>query len=388
MRILFLADVHPEPNSGAAGTEYQTVRALKRLGCDVEEVWAPDLPHRIRHGNLHYLLELPSGYRNAVACRMARSKYDVIHVNQPAGYRVARYLQYRWPKTVCIHRSHGFELRVKAEVKKWASVYEQELSRKLWRRLASWTISTLLDRHCRSIAQIADGHIVSCTECGDYLSNEMGVSRERLAIVPQAAPEILLQNDIADFSAQRLRRVLYVGQFAYCKAPMVVAEILNQLSDRRSDIEFSWVCASQHHDVARRFLSDGARSRTRFIPWTAQGELKSIYDEHGVFLFPSFFEGFGKAFLEAMSRGLCVVAADNGGMKDVIRHRSDGIKCATGDVAAMIQACLELIENPEFAKSVSAAAVTTARSYTWDGVAQQTAAFYEARLRAKRTNEV
>jgi glycosyltransferase involved in cell wall biosynthesis len=50
-----------------------------------------------------------------------------------------------------------------------------------------------------------------------------------------------------------------------------------------------------------------------------------IYDDHGVFLFPSFFEEFGKAFLESMSRGLVLVASNNGGMRDVIKEGQSGL---------------------------------------------------------------
>ena len=63
--------------------------------------------------------------------------------------------------------------------------------------------------------------------------------------------------------------------------------------------------------------------------------LVQVYDRHGVFLFPSFFEGFGKAFLEAMSRGLVVIASDVGGMHDLIRDGENGFLVAPGDAAAL-----------------------------------------------------
>ena len=43
MKILVGADVPPDPNSGAAGTVYQTNAALRELGHDVDEIWANDI---------------------------------------------------------------------------------------------------------------------------------------------------------------------------------------------------------------------------------------------------------------------------------------------------------------------------------------------------------
>src|SRR5262249_43903224 len=90
MRILLMADVPRDPNSGAAGTEVQTAEALRALGHEVDEVWAPQLGRRIAHGNLHYLFELPRTYRREMKRALTAKRYDVIHVNQPHGYLAAK----------------------------------------------------------------------------------------------------------------------------------------------------------------------------------------------------------------------------------------------------------------------------------------------------------
>ena len=59
MNILLVADVLKNPDSGAAGTEYQTVEALRRAGHTVIDIWADSLSHRISHPALHNLLEQP-----------------------------------------------------------------------------------------------------------------------------------------------------------------------------------------------------------------------------------------------------------------------------------------------------------------------------------------
>jgi glycosyltransferase involved in cell wall biosynthesis len=129
-------------------------------------------------------------------------------------------------------------------------------------------------------------------------------------------------------------------------------------------------------------LTSDANDRTTIQHWTTQDALRDIYDQHGTFLFPSFFEGFGKAFLEAMSRGLCVVASDVGGMHDVI-DGENGIVVPPGDAVALADAALRIIRNPDTAIAMSAAAARKAREYTWERVGLETAAFYQARLAAR-----
>jgi glycosyltransferase involved in cell wall biosynthesis len=211
----------------------------------------------------------------------------------------------------------------------------------------------------------------------------MGIPVERIAVIPQAAADSFLELSASAVDVERLNHILYVGQVAFVKAPMVVAEVMNRLATAEEEIQFTWVCSRDHHAQVKGLLTGTARDRVRLLDWMPQEALMRVYDSHGIFLFPSFFEGFGKAFLEAMSRGLCVVAADNGGAHDVITHETDGFLTPTGDVEAMTSRCLRLINNPYEAIRIARAAAETARSYTWERVARETVAFYEDRIEAK-----
>jgi len=374
-----MADTPYDPNRGAAGTEVQTLIALRALGHEVDALWANDLGRRIQHGNLHLLFELPRNYRRAAADALRRKSYDVIHVNQPHGFRAARAVHRLSPRTVYIHRSHGFELNVEATLQPWRGVYDRD-GRSIARRLSSKAMASLLKRHSLAIAREADGHIVSSSLDAAFLREDLGVAPERIAVIPQAAPDSFLASEAPAMSRARLRRVLYVGQFAFVKAPMITAAAMNRLAAADRELRFTWVCDRTSEPDIRAMLTAEANERFALIPWTEQDALRDIYDAHGIFLFPSFFEGFGKAFLEAMSRGLCVVASDIGGMHDVIESGRSGFLVPPGDAVALADAALAIIHDPDRAGEMSVAAAITARLYTWDRVARETADFYRSRL--------
>lgn len=364
MRILFMADLPRDPNAGAAGTEVRFVEALKRQGHEVEEIWEDALPHRIRHPNLHYLLELPRAYRDALA---KRGDFDVFHVNQPHGWLAAKWVRRR-RRGVFVHRSHGFEPHVHDVLEPWRRRFDVD-QRAVTRRMASAAMTkVLIERHARLIARWAHGHIVSASGDRDYLVERMGVGPERVAVIPQAPPDEYVATPAPPMTEERMRRVLYVGQFAFVKAPMIVAEAMNRLQGR--GMSFTWVCSKKHHDAVRALTGP----HVTLLDWMPAAQLRDVYDAHGVFLFPSFFEGFGKAFLEAMSRGLCVVATRAGGMRDVIEHGLDGMLVEVGDVDGIVDAVGRLRAE------MSAAAAAKARQYSWDRVARESVAFYE-RLR-------
>jgi glycosyltransferase involved in cell wall biosynthesis len=375
-----MSDTPADPNRGAAGTEVQTIDALRALGHHVDAIWSDDLGRRIRHGNLHLLLELPRAYERAAIDALRRGDYDVIHVNQPHGFRAARTVHRLSPRTAFIHRSHGFELNVEETLRPWRKKFGHD-QRGMMRRALSGTIAPLLARHARAIAQEADGHIVSASLDAAFLRDRLGVPRERIAVIPQAAPDSYVRDDAPAISPERLKRVLHVAQVAFFKAPMITASAINRLAAAESDLRFTWVCDRASEGSIRALLTGEANERTSVMHWMTQDELRDIYDQHGIFLFPSFFEGFGKAFLEAMSRGLCVVASDAGAMHDIIDGHN-GVLVPPGDAEALANAALRILRDPETARVMSAAGAHKAREYTWERVGRETAAFYQARIDA------
>lgn len=376
MKILVMTDTPANPDSGAAGTEYQTINALRRLGHDVDAVWSDSLGRRIRHGNLHYLLELPLTYKAQMLRHLARGEYHIVHASQPHGWLAAWTARHQPAGPKFVHRSHGLEPRVAQALERW----DLNPRPSPLKHIARSGISKLLSFNNRAIARNAHGHIVSSSLCGDFLVSRMNVDSRRVAVIPQAAPQDYLDFPPPEFDERRLDRILYVGQFEAFKAPTVLSRAFRRILETNSRATLTWVCSAQHHAQAAALLDDRSRERVQFLDVRPQQELRSVYDEHGVFLFPSFFEGFGKALLEAMSRGLVVIASDEGGAHDLVHTNVNGMRVPVGDAAALADACVRVQSDPHLAQALGRAARSTAEVQTWNKVAQDTAAFYERLL--------
>jgi len=382
MKILMMADLPPDPNAGASGAEYETIIALRRRGHEIDDVWRDEIAHRITHGNLHIAFELPREYERIVRERLSRGPYDVVHINQPHGYRAARLVRRHFPRTAFIHRSHGWEPHVREELAPWRSIYGGD-DRAFMRRAASAALEPLITRHAAEIVRWADGHILCSTHDAEFMEKRNGVNRARLGVMPQAPPDAFNTHPARPMDAARLTNVLHVGQFAFFKAPMVTAAAMNRIAEQRKDLRFTWVTGRESHDSVRRLLSPAVQSRLTLLGWMSQTELRNVYDDAGVFLFPSFFEGSGKVHIEAMSRALCVIASSVGGMRDYVQDGTSGILVPLGDPNAVAEAALSILGNAERANAMSAAAARRAREYSWERTAVETAEFYRQRLAAK-----
>jgi len=68
-----------------------------------------------------------------------------------------------------------------------------------------------------------------------------------------------------------------------------------------------------------------------FVPLA--GGLTPAFD---LFVMPSRSEGLCRALLEAMSQNRCPIVSDGGGMKEIVRHRKEGLVVPSGDADALV----------------------------------------------------
>ena len=385
-RILVGADVPPDPNSGAAGTVYATNVALRELGHDVDEIWATDLPRRIRHGNLHYLLELPRAYRHAVRNRSNSRDYDVIQLSQPYAWLAAREHQQAGRSGVFVNRSHGLEVLADAVVPRWHKRLGVPENRFL-RSIPAKLLRRGLHRFTSLAARYSDGVIVPAQDCADCLIGGLSVPAAKVALIHHGINELYITRNPPPMTQDRQHRILYVGQYAFFKAPHLLARIFGLVLGRHSRATATWVCGATHHAAIRAILDRNIMDRVRLLDWMPQEDLLKVYDSHGIFLFPSFYDGAAKSCLEALARGLCVVASDVGGMRDYIRHGENGFRLPVGDVEGFAAATMGLLSDLPLCQRISAAARGAAVAYSWRRCAEKATAFYDRLLQDRLRRE-
>lgn len=104
--------------------------------------------------------------------------------------------------------------------------------------------------------------------------------------------------------------------------------------------------------------------------------IKDYYNAADCFVFPTLYEAFSLATLEAVSSGLPIIATKVNGTEDLIENGVNGffIKRDSKDIAEKINI---LIEDEKLRKKMSRNARKSAKNYSWDKVASKTEKIYE-----------
>jgi glycosyltransferase involved in cell wall biosynthesis len=101
-------------------------------------------------------------------------------------------------------------------------------------------------------------------------------------------------------------------------------------------------------------------------------DIGSDMAEASVFVLSSRFEGFPLILLEAMSKGMGVVAFDcPTGPADIVDDHRNGILVPAEDVEALSHGIREIVEDEELRRRAAAAAVETAQEFTIEAIGPQ-----------------
>jgi D-inositol-3-phosphate glycosyltransferase len=122
----------------------------------------------------------------------------------------------------------------------------------------------------------------------------------------------------------------------------------------------------------------GLHDQVRFVPPQPHHILSTYYRAADVVIVPSRSESFGLVALEAAACGIPVVASAVGGLQSLVDDGDTGFLIGERDPKLFAAAIARILDDPLLAASMSVAAATRAKRYTWS--------FAAARLRRMYTD--
>lgn len=113
-------------------------------------------------------------------------------------------------------------------------------------------------------------------------------------------------------------------------------------------------------------------------------DLAKIYASSDIFFFPSGTETFGNVVIEAMASGLPIVAADEGGPSELIRHKKTGFLVRTGKPKKFAKRILELVQDKELHEKMSNQAVRFISARSIDSLHEKLWQIYHRTIEEKQ----
>ena len=207
----------------------------------------------------------------------------------------------------------------------------------------------------------------SC-EC---LENFYHVPRAKIRIVSEAAsPQFHASAD----RSQRERFVLYVGGISPNKnlSTLIQAFALTQARSSGWRLLLAGDYVSDrfqgcYDELAGLIEQKGLGDSIEFTGYVPEDQLAKLYQNAGLFVLPSFDEGFGLPVLEAMACGTPVIASAGHALAEVMGDA--GICVPASNPGALAFEIDRVVADPELQKRMSADGLRRASLFTWSQAA-------------------
>lgn len=163
----------------------------------------------------------------------------------------------------------------------------------------------------------------------------------------------------SDRSTARPLTFLYAGQISLRKGIPLLLEAWERaaVAEARLELIGTWQLA----EGRRTALPAGVS----ISPPCSREELRARYRLADVFVFPSYFEGFGLVLLEAMACGLPAIASDATAGPDVLTETS-GRVVPRGELEPLVEALRWFGSHRDGVAAMAAAARIEAERWTWE----------------------
>lgn len=196
----------------------------------------------------------------------------------------------------------------------------------------------------------ADGIVPVSEAIGRVVAARLGRSRARLevisnALMPEAVPDRQIREQARrDLGVSGDAVIIgVVGRLSREKGQGILIEALARLNDQNV-LALLVGEGPDEPELKRRVVQIGLKGRVRFMGY--QNDMTAIYAGMDLAVIPSLSEGIPNVALEAMGRGIPLIASAVGGLPDMVADRKSGLLVPPGDADALARAIRFLLDHP------------------------------------------
>jgi glycosyltransferase involved in cell wall biosynthesis len=272
-----------------------------------------------------------------------RENFDIVHSQSTLASGYTKYCKKTIPLVLT---SHGTALN---EIK---TVLNGSIPIKSFFAIPIWLKIYLLDEPI--IFKKSDKIIAVSNELGEDLKKQCKVPEKKLVIIPNGIDT----DKFKPFDASELKKkygieneriILCTGRIEKIKGFHLLLKVISEIEDTRLFV----VGTGSYLDNLKKMSMDlNIEDKVIFTGKVPEEELIQLYNLADLFIHPTlwFSEAFGLVLAEAMACGKPVIASKIGGIPTVIDSYKDGILFEPGDLNALKEKILEVLNDESLSK--------------------------------------
>jgi glycogen(starch) synthase len=189
--------------------------------------------------------------------------------------------------------------------------------------------------------------------------------------------------DESDVTA-RSGLVLAWGRVQYEKGFQILARAVGLLRYRVAGLECLIAGRGSYlPELQSQIDIAGVGDIVQVAGFVSDNELRSMIHRAGCVVIPSLYEPFGVVALEALAGGAPLVAADTGGLAELVGGTGSALLFEPGNAAELADCIERVLTDPDVADDLVRRGLELIEaSYSWDAIAARTVALYQEAMSA------
>ncbi len=150
----------------------------------------------------------------------------------------------------------------------------------------------------------------------------------------------------ANVEVNKSPRIVFAGRFVSQKNPLTIIRVLSTLKD------LDWTCSMlgdgpMFEEVKAEIEKHDMQERFHLTGWVTPADVLSEFSRSDILFMPSLSEGLPVVGVDALVKGLAIVASKIGGFLDLVEPARNGYLVEVQDEAGFSSVLRELISNRE-----------------------------------------
>ena len=251
----------------------------------------------------------------------------------------------------------------------------------LWAEAAAWSLRRLhkpyvFTLHGGSLPEFAarwPGRVRRLLASAKIVTAPSGYLKQRMA---HCCPEIRVIPNPIDISLYPYRersparpKLIWLRAFHEIYNPVMAVKVVAALSSKYPDIQLTMVGPDKGDGSLQRTQAEVVKARlvqkVRFSGPVQKNEVPRVLSEADIFLNTTNVDNTPVSMIEAMACGLCVITTRAGGTPFLVSEGREGLLVECGDVQAMAEGVVRLLEDEPLARCLSQAARQKANDWNW-----------------------